>query len=205
MNIRLKAKGLVRKIRFYFYCKRNFIRIARGSKIVGEVKIGKYTRINEKSHLGPCEIGSFCAIGGRLVVRSTDHYLNYLNIQDYFQRNILKSNISVVGKSKGTTVIGNGVWIGDSVVILGGVHVGNGAVIGAGSVVTKSVPAFAIAVGNPAKVIKYRFEKNKIEFLEKIEWWSWPLDKQLRNKELFELDIDTMDLSSLRQVFADYQ
>lgn len=165
------------------------VKVARGSFIARGVFIGNHTRINAKSHIGPCTIGSYCAIGGRLIVRSTDHYTNYLNMQDHLQRIVLKSVVSVAGKSKGDVKIGNGVWIGDSVIILGGVSVGDGAVIGAGSVVTRDVPPYAIAVGNPAKVIKYRFKQEIINLVRGVDWWNWSKAKMVVNKSFFELDL----------------
>ena len=69
--------------------------------------------------------------------------------------------------------IGNDVWIGHNVVIMGNVTIGNGAVIGSSSVVTKDIPPFAIAVGNPAKIIKFRFDQETIEALQSIAWWDW--------------------------------
>jgi virginiamycin A acetyltransferase len=109
-------------------------------------------------------------------------------MQDYFQRTILGSSIRIAGHKKGDIVIGNGVWIGDSVIVLSGVHIGDGTVIGAGSVVTKSIPPYAIAVGNPAKVIKYRFDKEVIDVVSKIDWWNWDRNKLVKNLSLFEKD-----------------
>ena len=74
-------------------------------------------------------------------------------------------------------IIGNDVWIGCDVTILGGVRIGNGAVIGARTVVAKDVPPFAIVVGNPARVIKYRFDEKMIRALQEIKWWNWPEEK----------------------------
>jgi len=70
-------------------------------------------------------------------------------------------------------IIGNDVWIGDGVRILGGVHIGDGAVIGMGAVVTKDVPPYAVVVGNPARVVKYRFDEETISKLMQIRWWNW--------------------------------
>lgn len=74
-------------------------------------------------------------------------------------------------------VIGNDVWIGAYVTILGGVKIGNGAVIGTGAVVAKDVPPYAVVVGNPAKVIKYRFDEATIDWLQKLRWWNWAPEK----------------------------
>ena len=70
-------------------------------------------------------------------------------------------------------VIGSDVWIGSDALILNGVHIGNGAIIGAGSVVAKDVPPYAIVVGNPARIIKYRFDAETIAALQRIKWWNW--------------------------------
>ena len=73
--------------------------------------------------------------------------------------------------------IGNDVWIGHNVTVMGGVTIGNGAVIGSGSIVTKDVPPYAIVVGSPARILKYRFKKEIIEELEKIAWWDWSYEE----------------------------
>ena len=71
-------------------------------------------------------------------------------------------------------VIGNDVWIGDHVIIMHGITIGDGAVIGSGAVVTHDVPPYAIVVGVPGKIIKYRFDKKIISELEKLKWWNLP-------------------------------
>jgi acetyltransferase-like isoleucine patch superfamily enzyme len=70
--------------------------------------------------------------------------------------------------------IGHDVWIGRSASILSGVTIGHGAVIGAGCAVTKDIPPYAVAVGNPCKIIKYRFEDARIAQLLEMAWWNWP-------------------------------
>jgi phosphonate metabolism protein (transferase hexapeptide repeat family) len=76
-------------------------------------------------------------------------------------------------RSERKVEIGNDVWIGHNVVIMGNVTIGNGAVIGSSSVVTKDIPPFAIAVGNPTRIIRYRFDKETIKTLQDITWWDW--------------------------------
>ncbi|CZF83254.1 Streptogramin A acetyltransferase [Grimontia celer] len=71
-------------------------------------------------------------------------------------------------------VVGNDVWLGFEVTVMPGVTIGNGAIIGAKSVVASDVPAYAVAAGNPAKVIRQRFTDTEIEKLEVMRWWDWP-------------------------------
>jgi len=74
-------------------------------------------------------------------------------------------------------IFGHDVWIGRCAMIMGGVKIGNGAVIGANSVVAKDIPPYAITVGNPARVVKYRFNEETIKKLLAIKWWNWDLGK----------------------------
>ncbi|NMA02172.1 MAG: CatB-related O-acetyltransferase [Clostridia bacterium] len=84
-------------------------------------------------------------------------------------------------------IIGHDVWIGHGVVILPGCsNIGNGAVIGAGSIVTKDVPAYSIVVGNPAKVIRMRFKEEIIEKLEVTQWWLWDKETLIKNIDKLE-------------------
>lgn len=79
------------------------------------------------------------------------------------------------------TIIGNDVWFGTNSTIMLGVKIGDGAIIGACSVVTKDVPPYSIVAGNPAKIVRYRFPDEIIEQLLKIKWWDWDYDKITRN------------------------
>ncbi len=93
-------------------------------------------------------------------------------------------------KRKGQILIMNDCWIGEGATIMGGVVIGNGAVVAANSVVTKSVPPYAIVAGNPAKIVRYRFDNERIEKLNKIRWWNWSHeDVVARQVELYG-DID---------------
>ena len=82
------------------------------------------------------------------------------------------TNKVIFSPKKGKIVVGNDVWIGNHVRIMDGVTIGNGAVVGTGAVVTKDLPPYSISVGVPAKVIKYRFDENTVERLEKAKWWD---------------------------------
>ena len=78
---------------------------------------------------------------------------------------------------KGNIDIGNDVWIGAKSTIMSGVKIGDGAVIGARTMVTKDVPPYSIVVGNPGRIIKYRFNEDQVQKLLKIKWWDWTEDR----------------------------
>ncbi|MBW6474229.1 MAG: CatB-related O-acetyltransferase [Anaerolineaceae bacterium] len=122
-------------------------------------------------------IGKYCSIAGNVqILLGGEHRPDWITT---FPFNVLFSEANQFHghpSTKGNVIIGNDVWIGQNVIILSGVTIGNGAVIGAASLVTKDIPAYSIAAGNPAKIIKYRFTRQQIDELEKICWWNWPHD-----------------------------
>lgn len=130
-------------------------------------------------------IGKFCSIAvGVKIIASGEH--NYKAVSSFpFYAHYLKKSIEKDTYSKGEVNIGNDVWVGANAVILSGVKVGDGAVIAAGSVVTKNIPPYAIAAGVPAKVIKFRFNQDIVDRLLKIQWWNW--DKQFLNNHVDDM------------------
>jgi virginiamycin A acetyltransferase len=94
---------------------------------------------------------------------------------------------------RGDTVVGNDVWIGYGATVMPGVKIGNGAIIATGSVVTKDVEAFAVVGGNPAKVIRYRFDEATRTELDAIAWWDWTAEKITRNvRAICSGDLDAL-------------
>lgn len=91
----------------------------------------------------------------------------------------------------GDTVVGNDVWLGHGAFVLPGVHIGDGAVIGAKTVVSKDVPPYAIAVGSPMRIVRLRFSEEQVAALQEIRWWEWPDEKIQRFLPLIQSsDID---------------
>ncbi|MFO7825998.1 MAG: CatB-related O-acetyltransferase [Cyclobacterium sp.] len=163
--------------------------------------IGKYSRINPKCKLANTTIGNFCAIGEGTRIGLGRHPLNYISTHSIFYKpnNLKNSWVKPIDLEIFPIIIGNDVWVGMDSVILDGVKIGDGAVIGARTVVTKDVPPYAIVVGSPAKVIKYRFDAPVIERLLKIKWWHFNDDKITRHIQLFREPHITIDL--LNQFF----
>ena len=96
---------------------------------------------------------------------------------------------------KGNIEIGNDVWIGYEAVIMPGVIIGDGAIIGSKSVVTKNIPPYSIVGGNPAQVIRKRFDEKTIQDLLDIQWWNWDIEKISRNAHL----LNGMDMDALKK------
>lgn len=127
-------------------------------------------------------IGRFCAIarGAKFIMNGANHKIAGLSTYpfaifgDGWEKVMPGPNELPY---KGDTVIANDVWIGYDSLIMPGVKIGNGAIIAARAVVTHDVPAYAIVGGNPARVIRKRFDDATIARLEAIAWWNWPVEK----------------------------
>lgn len=137
-------------------------------------------------------IGKFCSIacGARFLFNSANHRVNSLSTYPFpifFEEwGLSTSHVTDAWDNKGDIVIGNDVWIGYEAVILAGVKIGDGAIIGTRSVVTKDVPPYTIVGGVPAKPIRKRFSDDTIAALLAKRWWDWPIDKISANLEAIQ-------------------
>ncbi len=160
----------------FFKKKHNFSKTTIvGSNVIisGNVQIGDYTYVSDFTILYNVKIGKFCSIANFCGVGMLDH--NYKNVSSHYflekkKYGFLKDDKKIKDKN---TQIGNDVWIGFNSIIKSGVKISDGAIVGAGSVVLKDVPAYAIVAGVPAKIIKYRFSEEIIQKLKIIKWWEW--------------------------------
>ena len=124
-------------------------------------------------------IGKYCGFGEEVMILLSDEH-NTRSVSSYPFNTFWGTERPW---SKGNIEIGNDVWVGNRATIMSGVIIGDGAVIGAGAVVAKDVPAYAVAVGNPAQVVKYRFSQETIDYLLKLQWWKWNHKKVMDNRE----------------------
>lgn len=145
-------------------------------------------------------IGKFCSIatGAKFMMGGTQGH-NYEWIASYpldFLDDDFDGYTSVAPKGhklKGDTIIGNDVWIGAEAMIMPGIQIGDGAVVGSRSLVTKNIGPYEIWGGNPAKLIKKRFTDSDIEKLLRIQWWNWELSKIKENLSLIRSkDVDAL-------------
>ncbi len=147
-------------------------------------------------------IGKFCAIAAETrFIMTGDHKLDAISTYPFpiFQNGWESAyNISDL-PVKGDIVVGNDVWFGYDCLVKNGVTIGDGAIIAARAVVVKDVPPYAIVAGNPAKVVKMRFDGKTIERLLRISWWNWDIEKINRNLSLIcNLDVDRLEKVSLK-------
>lgn len=149
-------------------------------------RVGKYSRINPNCKLSNTTVGNFTAIGRDSSSGLGQHPLNYVSSQNiFYKRNNLNNKwVNKINFPSRQITIGNDVWIGVESLIMDGVSIGDGAVVGARAVVTKDVPPYSIVVGQPAKVLKYRFSPEVIERLLEIKWWNLS-DKEISSKVQF--------------------
>lgn len=147
---------------------------------VGSCKIGRYTYVGVNSNFSNTTIGSFCSIGPEVLCGLGDHPINFVSTYPGFYSN-KASGSHWFGhinnfKEQSNTIIESDVWIGARAIIKGGLHIGTGAIIGAGALVTKNVPPYAIVGGIPAKILKYRFDEDLISALIESKWWEMSED-----------------------------
>lgn len=160
------------------------------------IVVGEHTYLSECCHVAQMTtIGKFCSIGNLCTIGAQPHPVDEL--MTFPQSMLFPERPATAVK----TSVGNDVWIGSNSVIMGGVSVGDGAVIGAGSVVTATVPAYAIVAGNPARLLRFRFEPRIIEELLRTEWWNLPLD-EIKLLPLRDVEACVDRLCELRRLAA---
>lgn len=148
---------------------------------IGEHTYGCPQIVQHRGDTAKVHIGDFCSLASGIeIFVGGNHRMDWVSTYP-FRAMFRMEGAFQDGHpaTKGDVVIGNDVWIARGTTILSGVKIGDGAVIGAQSLVVKDVPPYGIVGGNPAKLLRLRFEPEQVEALLRIEWWTWPLAKIL--------------------------
>jgi virginiamycin A acetyltransferase len=145
-------------------------------------------------------IGRFCSIaaGVKFLMNGGNHSTSWLTTYPFpiFGQGWALPD-APVWPNKGDTTVGNDVWLGNSAVVMPGVTIGDGAIVATSAVVTKNVPSYAIVGGNPAAVLRYRFDEATIGRLLTLRWWDWAPEKISRNVALIcSADLDALERAS---------
>ena len=157
-----------------------------GCNFSGKIKIGYATTLGYRNLLGgTISIGKYCQLGVDVALHATNHPISYMTT--YINKNLFDGELKSL-KQENVIAIGHDVWLGHGVVIVGNVTVGNGAIIAAGSVITKDVEPYAIVAGVPAKEIRKRFSDTIIQEIETLQWWDKSEQELEKIKPLFFKD-----------------
>ena len=144
-------------------------------------------------------IGKFCQIaaGVNFIMNGANHQMNAASTFPFYIFEGWEQNVPPMAQLpyKGDTVVGNDVWIGQNTTVLPGVHIGDGAIIGANSVVGSDVPAYTVVVGNPARPVRKRFDEELTELLLKLRWW----DKSVEEINALIPVLSCSDLDKVKQ------
>ncbi len=165
-------------------------KVESGSHIVNTT-MGRHSFCGYDCEIVNCDIGSFCSIANGVIIGGGMHPIKWVSTSPVFYegRDSVKTKFSThKRKVAKKTTIGHDVWIGQNVLVKQGVSIGTGAVIGMGSVVTKDVEPYAIVAGNPAQVIRKRFDNDIIESLLNLNWWTLP-DSELKELAVYFNDV----------------
>jgi acetyltransferase-like isoleucine patch superfamily enzyme len=158
----------------------------RNSQLGPDSSVGKYSGFNESCFAARCDVGSYCAIGARCAINPFNHPTTWLSTHefqyhakayDWVPEYTDLERLSRTPDMYSRVTIGNDVWFGHNVNVLAGVSIGDGAVVAAGSVVSKDVPPYAIVAGVPATIKRVRFPENTIERLLQVKWWDLELEQ----------------------------
>jgi len=164
----------------------NDVALSRDTDIRDGVTIDDYSYVSPGTIIMSGKIGKFTSIGYNCQIGMSEHPTNYMSTSPfiYSERNIFGYE-KLYNEFQNPPIIGNDVWIGSNAIILQGVKIDDGAIIAAGAVVTKNVEPFTIVGGVPAKLIKKRFDEERIKFLLELKWWDMPIDKLQNYKDIF--------------------
>ncbi len=149
---------------------------------VAESALGDYSYVVNDSDIAHARIGRFCSIASHVRLNPGNHPLDRVALNHFTYRSsaygLGDDDAAIFGwrRSKPVT-LGHDVWVGHGAIVLPGVTLGTGCAVGAGAVVTKDVPAFAVAAGNPARVIRFRFPPAIQAALLRLAWWDWPHER----------------------------
>ena len=201
---------------------RPYIRIESGAKIInskvaGNLTIDEYSCINKCdidqyfglgcfSYVSNSSVGRYCTFGTRISVGAFSHPTNWLSIHEFQYRDtsqiygntILEGGVNLAPVNARTN-IGCDVWIGDNACVRAGISLGHGAIVGLGAVVVSDVPPYAIVAGNPARILRYRFNEDVIDALLQLRWWELDM-LHLKGIDFSDVNKSMLNIEKIRKI-----
>jgi virginiamycin A acetyltransferase len=167
-------------------------RVARGCQLFGDIHIGRGSKLNDGIEVvGELTVGNYCALAPDILFQQKNHKINKPAMQGRFYGRVLDNELEHM--ESGPITVGNDVWIGARSIILSGVTIGDGAVVGAGSIVTDDVEPYAVVAGVPASQVKWRFPAEIRETLQDLAWWELTEETLRGHRKFFEREITSVD------------
>lgn len=195
-----RLKGIACSIGFRVSCRNIGVRIAHGVTLnavkladyvniahdaeISHSSIGKRTSIGRYAKVRDAEVGPYCSISWNVTLGAVSHPIERLSTHAFTYRKQFGIVDKDVPQTAKTIRIGHDVWIGCDCVVMPGISIGGGSVVGANSVVTRDVPAYSIVAGNPARIIRQRFDSDVSAALDDTRWWEWD-DRTLKRNLRF--------------------
>lgn len=176
--------------------------------ISGNCSVGAFTYFGKNCEIRNTEIGNYCSISAEVIINPFQHPINFLSTSGFaFGDNGGLGTFDEFKKIKsrkkqnkqGEVKIGNDVWIGRRVIIMAGVHIGDGAIIAANSVVTKDIPPYSIYGGVAAKLIRMRFDPHLVDIISKSSWFDYVLDSKVLGDIDYSNVIESVDIIDLHK------
>jgi virginiamycin A acetyltransferase len=167
-------------------------RVARGCQLFGDIYIGRGSKLNDGIEVvGELTVGNYCALAPDILFQQKNHEISKPAMQGRFYGRVLDSELEHM--DSGPITVGNDVWIGARSIVLSGVTIGDGAVVGAGSIVTDDVEPYAVVAGVPAERVKWRFPEEMREALLDLEWWDASEDVLREHRDFFSTELTSVE------------
>lgn len=161
--------------------------------------INDFSSVGRNTTIVHTELGKYCSISWNVTIGATQHPFDRISTHafSYIKRfGFVEEDKRFVSK----TIVGNDVWFGANSIVMPNLKIGNGAIIGAGSIVTKNVPDYAIVAGVPAKIIRYRFSEKTIEKLLVLKWWHLSPETIKQNISIWKEILDNDVINRLEEL-----
>ncbi len=175
------------------------VRVSHSAEI-NNTKIDYLSSIGRYSKIVHSEIGKYCAVSWNTTINAVGHPADHLTVSAFPYAPYVGNFVHERTQHHQKVIIKNDVWIGANSVIMPGVTIGNGAIIGAGAIVTKDVPDYAIVAGVPSEIIKYRFSEDIIKKLLELKWWDLDPENIKEHIELWSVKFTSHSLTQLEKI-----